>query len=438
MNKFPNIEIAKQNIRKQLLADDRVWVVTFSGGKDSTLLLQLVMEVLLELREEGIEVSKKIYIISSDTGVEMPIMEAYHFKKMQQLRDFVEKENLNVEVKLVTPNVEDDFFVCMLGRGYPSPNLMTFRWCTDRIKIKPSTQFLQSVIDKYSSIVMLLGVRLDESIARANSINRREENERDLTIHEQLPNAYTYSPIKYVPVSELWAYLCSNEALWETHQDMIALYDKGSGEADCNIILHPNSESCSKTRFGCWVCTVKESDSSMENAIKNGETWQQPFLDFRNKIYAYRYDHSKRREKTKKGQGFAGAFYLEIRKELLKDLFEIEKSVGDKLFSVLGRRTLLTDEQILEINKEHRKDGDFCNDAFKMANQYGRDFEIIETKINEDVKEICKNNGLDACFIDEMLKINYKHRHSMKRLGIKKEQDALITMYVQGVVHEDK
>lgn len=45
MNKFPNIEIAKQNIRKQLLTDDRVWVVTFSGGKDSTLLLQLVMEV---------------------------------------------------------------------------------------------------------------------------------------------------------------------------------------------------------------------------------------------------------------------------------------------------------------------------------------------------------------------------------------------------------
>jgi len=77
MTKFPNIEKAKQNIRKQLLTDDRVWVVTFSGGKDSTLLLQLVMEVLLELREEGIVVSKKIYIISSDTGVEMPIMEAY-------------------------------------------------------------------------------------------------------------------------------------------------------------------------------------------------------------------------------------------------------------------------------------------------------------------------------------------------------------------------
>lgn len=436
MSIFPSITTAKQNIKKQFLADDRIWVVTFSGGKDSTLVLQLTMEVLIELKQEGIA-AKKVYIISSDTNVEMPIMEAYHFKKMQQLRDFVEKENLNVEVKLVTPNVEDDFFVCMLGRGYPSPNL-NFRWCTERIKIKGTTLFLQSVIDKYSSIVMLLGVRLDESIARATSINKREENDRDLIIHEQLPNAYTYSPIKHVPVSELWDYLSSNEALWGTHSDMMALYDKGSGEADCNIMLHPNSESCGKTRFGCWVCTVVEKDSSMENAIKNGETWQQPFLDFRNKIYVYRYDHTKRRDNNKRGMDIAGAFYLEIRKELLRDLFEIEKSVSDRLFDVLGRRTLLTDEQILEINKEHRKDGDFCNDALKIANEYGRSFEIIETKINEDVKEICKNNGLDACFIDEMLKINYKHRHSMKRLGIKKEQDALITMYVQGVIHEDK
>ena len=437
MTKFPNIEKAKKNIRKQLLSDDRVWVVTFSGGKDSTLLLQLVMEVLLELRTEGIEVNKKIYIISSDTKVEMPIMEAYHFKKMQQLKDFVEKEKLNVEVKLVLPSIEDDFFVCLLGGGMPSPNLH-FRWCTQRLKINGTTSFLQSIIDKYSSILMLLGVRLDESIARANSINKREENERELSIHDNLPNAYTYSPIKYVPVNELWSYLSSKKALWGTHTDMMTLYDKGSGEADCNIMLHPNSESCGKTRFGCWVCTVVEKDSSMENAIKNGETWQQPYLDFRNKIYAYRYDHSKRRDKTKQGKNIAGAFYLEIRKELLKDLFEVEKIVADKLFEVLGKRTILTDEQILEINKRHRKDGDFCNDALKIANQYGRNFEIIDTKINKDIQNICETNELDACFLDEMLKINYKHRHSMKRLGIKKEQNELITMYVQGVVHEDK
>lgn len=435
---FPNIKTAKENIRTQLLSDDRVLVVTFSGGKDSTLLLQLVMEVLIELKQEGIEVTKKIYVLSSDTGVEMPIMEAYHFKKMQQLKEFVEKENLsNVEVKLVTPNIEDNFLVCMLGRGYPSPNL-NFRWCTERIKIKPTTLFLQSVIDKYSSIVMLLGVRLDESIARANSINKREENERDLTIHEQLPNAYTYSPIKYVPVSELWSYLTSKKALWETHEDMMALYDKGSGEADCNIMLHPNSESCGKTRFGCWVCTVVEKDSSMENAIKNGEIWQKPFLDFRNKIYAYRYDHSKRRDKSRNGTNKAGAFLLSVRKELLRDLFEIEKSVSDKLISILGKRTLLTDEQILKINEEHRKDGDFCNEVLKIANEYGRNFEIIESKMNNDIKDICEANGLDSCFLDEMLKINYKHRHSMRRIGIKKEQDNLISMYIKGAVYEDK
>jgi DNA sulfur modification protein DndC len=436
MKTYNNIDILIENLRKLYLSDNRIWVITFSGGKDSTFLLHLVILMLLQLKKENIR-TRKIYILSSDTRVEMPIMEAYHFNKMRQIKQFIEQENLNVEIELVQPEIKDDFFVCLLGKGYPSPNL-NFRWCTKRIKISGTEKYLNSIIEKHSSIVMLLGVRNDESITREQSIKKREFNEKDFVIHDNLPNAYTFSPIKDILTSELWDFLSSNKAPWGTHEDMMALYDKGSGEADCNIMLHPNSESCGKTRFGCWVCTVIEKDSSMENAIKNGETWQQPYLDYRNKLYTYRYDHSKRRDKMKLGKLIPGAFYLEVRKELLRDLFEVEKEVASKLEIVTGKRTLLTDEQILAINKEHRNDGDFCNDALKIANEYGRSFEIIDTKINDDVKSICEKNQLDPCFIDEMLKINYKHRHSMKRLGIKKEQNELITAYIQGVVHEDK
>ena len=87
---FPNIKTAKENIRTQLLSNDRVFVVTFSGGEDSTLLLQLAIEVWIELKQEDVEVTKKIYALPSDTGAEMPIMEVCHFKKMQQLEEFVE------------------------------------------------------------------------------------------------------------------------------------------------------------------------------------------------------------------------------------------------------------------------------------------------------------------------------------------------------------
>lgn len=143
-----NIDTARENIKKQFLADDRAWVVAFSGGKDSTLLLHLTMEVVIEFKKQNIP-TKKVFIISSDTNVEMPIMEAYHFNKMKQLKEFVEKEELNVEVKLVTPELKDDFFVCLLGRRYPSSNL-NFQWCIQRLKINPSVKYLQNATNEYS------------------------------------------------------------------------------------------------------------------------------------------------------------------------------------------------------------------------------------------------------------------------------------------------
>lgn len=424
-----------KNLKKQFLVDNRPWVLTFSGGKDSTLVLHLTMLMLLELKKEGHN-SKKVYVMSSDTGVEMPIVEIYHFSKMKQLENFVKKEDLNVEVKIVEPKVEDSFWVCLLGKGYPSPNMM-FRWCTQRIKINPTTSYLGNILASNETIIMLLGVRNDESDARAESIEKRELNERELTIHESLPNAYTYMPIKDISTSDLWTFLSNNKAPWGTHNDMMALYEKGSGEADCNIIMHPNSKSCGKTRFGCWTCTVVEKDSSMQGAIANGERWMIPMADFRDKLHRYRYDKTKRREKSKTGDAVSGAFLLDVRKELFRELLEIEKSLKSH-FEQRGYRTkLLSDEQIITINIEHKNDGDFYDDVLKIANEYGRNFKIIETELSDDIKEICNDNDLDPCILNELLKEGHKHRHSLKRLGIKKEQNKLITAYVQGVVHED-
>ncbi|HEY8218809.1 MAG TPA: hypothetical protein VIF86_01800, partial [Methylobacter sp.] len=61
-------------LRENFLADNRPWVVAYSGGKDSTLVLQLVYEMLLSLTPEQ---QKPVHIISSDTRVEAPNIEEY-------------------------------------------------------------------------------------------------------------------------------------------------------------------------------------------------------------------------------------------------------------------------------------------------------------------------------------------------------------------------
>jgi len=429
-------------LKKEYLADTRPWVVTFSGGKDSTTVLQLVTEMLLELRNESKEL-KKVYIVSSDTGVEMPIIEDYTGNKLKKIATYIKKENLNMEVNLLKPKVTDSFWVLLLGKGYPSPN-QTFRWCTDRLKIKPATNFLKSLTIKNESILMLLGVRSDESQARAQSIEKRDENHRGFSKHSEIPNAFVYSPVKDWTNADVWTYLAKNPAPWGEHTDMTKLYDKGSGEADCNIALNPEAASCGKTRFGCWVCTVVSKDKSMENMMRNkGDEWMEPLHHFRNKLESYRDSKGlglvKRQSRRRNGQKSIGPFLLSTRKELLQELLEIEKSLI--ALGEMGDKKLISDDEIEQIQKEWLHDGDFFESAIKMAHSVDRliDYDSVKSFNGEDrkfIESVCDDNNIPVKLIEDLMQKEHSYRHQIKRTKIFTDMEKLVENFANGVVNE--
>jgi DNA sulfur modification protein DndC len=66
------IEIAITNIAALYLEDNLPWIIGYSGGKDSTAVLQLVWKAIETL---PVDVrTKKVYVISTDTLVENPIV----------------------------------------------------------------------------------------------------------------------------------------------------------------------------------------------------------------------------------------------------------------------------------------------------------------------------------------------------------------------------
>ena len=70
---FPSDVLA--DMKAAYLADDRPWVVGFSGGKDSTALAQFLYYMLARLRDEAGDPRvkfKPVYVLASDTRVEAP------------------------------------------------------------------------------------------------------------------------------------------------------------------------------------------------------------------------------------------------------------------------------------------------------------------------------------------------------------------------------
>lgn len=129
------IENIKDAIKDEYRAShSRPWIIGFSGGKDSTLVLHLVVESIMELPWS--ERVRPVHVVANDTLVESPIVQTYVDGILGNLQHALDGLELPFTVAKTTPAVDQTFWVNLLGRGYPAPTRM-FRWCTDRMKIRP-------------------------------------------------------------------------------------------------------------------------------------------------------------------------------------------------------------------------------------------------------------------------------------------------------------
>src|SRR3989338_2974251 len=107
------------------------WIIGFSGGKDSTLVAQAVLEAILAVKPSAR--TRDVHVVSNDTLVESPFVITHMNKVQRQIEDAA--HNLGLPITVITTNPEKGktFWSLLIGKGYPSPN-QSMRWCTDRLK----------------------------------------------------------------------------------------------------------------------------------------------------------------------------------------------------------------------------------------------------------------------------------------------------------------
>lgn len=282
----PTLKVLADEIRELYLADTVPWIIGYSGGKDSTATLQLIWKAVLEVPEE--KRIKPIHVISTDTLVENPIVSSWVARSLQEMREQARAQRMPIQPLLLRPRVEETFWVNLIGRGYPAPR-HKFRWCTERLKIKPSNRFISDVVTENGEAILCLGARKAESQARAKVLEKNTKfRVRDrLSPSGKLPGCMIYTPVEDWSNDDVWFYLMQESNPWgHSNRDLLGMYAGASADGECPLVVDDSTPSCGDSRFGCWVCTMVEKDKSMTAMIQNDQEkeWMLPLLELRNAL----------------------------------------------------------------------------------------------------------------------------------------------------------
>ena len=256
---------------------DIPWVVGLSGGKDSTAVTMVLLEAIESL-PPPLRARKQVFVTCVNTLVEAPPVIEHVHGFIDVLKAYVRDRELPVEVVELTPDADQTFWANLIGRGYPAP-VRQFRWCTDRMKVRPQTKFLESREDVFGSPPVahfLLGTRFDESAARKGTMEANSDLGTDIHQHGTIPTSGVIRPIETWSTDDVWDHLLKPDwvgggqnPFFTVNQKLATLYrDAASGE--CPVIHDPSRQTCAGSRFGCWTCTVVEVDSSLREMIHTG------------------------------------------------------------------------------------------------------------------------------------------------------------------------
>ncbi|HPE43947.1 MAG TPA: DNA phosphorothioation system sulfurtransferase DndC, partial [Bacteroidales bacterium] len=237
------IDYIISELEDQYLMDDdslRPWIIGFSGGKDSTALLQLVWYALKKIPRELR--NRKVYVICNDTLVENPVITEYVYGVLKKIQQASVEQSLPIEVQKTIPKLEDTFWVNIIGRGYPVPN-NAFRWCTDKMKIKPTSRFIIEQVAENGEAIILLGTRSAESANRAKSIKKHAIKGKRLTKHPNHPGTFVYSPIKDLMLEEVWYIINAMTSPWDADNSrLFQIYtDASADDYECPTMVTDKS-----------------------------------------------------------------------------------------------------------------------------------------------------------------------------------------------------
>jgi DNA sulfur modification protein DndC len=299
------------------------WAIAYSGGKDSSALLTVILWLI---QNKKIESPESLTVLYSDTRQELPPLQIGAIQTLKKV------QALGFNAKIVLPEIDKRYFVYMLGRGVPPPNNNTLRWCTNQIKVQPMVEALRNLREEHGEkFLMLTGVRIGESAARdsriALSCSRNGAECGQGWFQQSTPAsvADTLAPILHWRVCHIWDWLMFEAPSIIPSVSFVAQVYGGEEAAEINA------------RTGCVGCPLATKDTALDHILSLPEwSYLQPLKRLR-PLYAelrsFKYRKQKDGEKNKDGNYSAnpsrkGPLTLAVREWGLRQVLDVQTDIN--------------------------------------------------------------------------------------------------------------
>ncbi|MFY4796969.1 phosphoadenosine phosphosulfate reductase family protein [Aliarcobacter butzleri] len=356
------------------LYDKRPLSIGYSGGKDSTIALDITLKALLLIKEiYGVEkLSKKSFVLFSDTLMELdPIINGI-YESLENIRNFCNKHKLNVQVEKVSPELKNSFWSLILGKGYILPNKNN-RFCSERMKILPQQNEIERILSSYEGFIAITGQRADESQDRKERLEVHTI-EGSFKSHDY-KGCHSYTPIEDFNSNQVWDYIYNDSFDWVDKNYLGKVYAEATDDGDeCRSLLmgfEAQAPQCGRSgRFGCWICPLHFNKDKTLNNLGKKYTYLQKMEQFRNwlvedatGVWNWKRDyfiHGKHKMKMydiknhRYGMQLPGGYSLQYRKDILVKLMSLELEV----FEERNGKYLISDEELSYIQEIWIEDGD--------------------------------------------------------------------------------
>lgn len=211
-------------------------VVSFSGGKDSTVTADIAVKALS---------NPSLVHIFGNTTLEFPSTVAYAERY---------RENHPQAIFLTAKNEEQLFYDVCEDIGPPARMM---RWCCSMFKTGPITRVINSLY-RNQQILTFYGIRKSESVSRSK-YNRVEDDAESVKIQQQT----VASPIFFWKDIDIWLYMLSENV------DFNDAYRLGYD------------------RVGCWCCPNNNQRAQFLSRIympEQSKKWRNFLIDFAKRI----------------------------------------------------------------------------------------------------------------------------------------------------------